>query len=73
MPRHADAAVDLDLDDIARFHPQRWLAREADTLRRARRNHVAGNERRPVRAIGNQGRDIKDQIVNTGVLYLVAV
>jgi hypothetical protein len=30
VAQNADAAVDLDLDDIARFQSQRWLAREAD-------------------------------------------
>src|SRR5712671_7964749 len=39
VAQHADATVDLDLDDIARFHPQGRLAGKADPLRRTGRDH----------------------------------
>src|SRR5947209_13953992 len=38
VAQHADAAVDLDLDDIARLHPQGRLAGKADPLRRTGRD-----------------------------------
>src|SRR5271169_2808004 len=67
------AAVDLDLDDIARLHPQGRLAGKADPLRRTGRDHVACHQRRPIRAVRDQGRDVEDQIVDPGVLDLSAV
>src|SRR5438270_13656265 len=73
ISQNADAAVDLDLYNIARPHPQRRLAREADPFRRAGCYNIPGDERRPVRAIGNQGRDVEDQIVDAGKVHLLAV
>ena len=60
VAQHADAAVDLDLDDIARFHPQGRLTGKADPLRRTGRDHVAGHERRPIRAVRDQSRDVEE-------------
>src|SRR5437660_2016918 len=73
ISQNADAAVGLDLHNVAWFHPQRRLAREADPFRRAGCNNIPGDERRPIRAIGNQGRDVEDQIVDAGMLHLLAV
>jgi hypothetical protein len=58
---------------IARLHPQGRLAGKADPLRRTGRDHVACQQRRPIRAVRDQGRDVEDQIVDPGVLDLSAV
>src|SRR5438105_3824436 len=68
IAQYADPAVDLDLDDIARLHPQGRLAGKSNPFRGAGRNHVALHQRRPVRAVRNQGRDVEDQIIDPGVL-----
>src|SRR5207249_12312445 len=41
--------------------------------RRAGRNHGTSHQRRPVRAIGDQGWNVEDQIVDPGVLDLDTV
>jgi hypothetical protein len=43
ISQNADAAVDLDLYNIARPHPQRRLAREADPFRRAGCYNIASD------------------------------
>src|SRR5215471_16691108 len=73
VAQNADPAIDLDLDDISRLHPQGWLAGKADPFRRARGNHVARRQRRPSRAVRDQGWDVEDQIVDPGVLDFAAV
>ena len=49
------------------------LRGEADPLRRAGRDHVAGHQRRPVGAVRDQSGNVEDQIVDPGVLDLPAV
>src|SRR5215469_7158585 len=44
IPQHADA-LDVDLADIARLHPERRFAGMPDARRRARYNHVARLQR----------------------------
>src|SRR5712671_3991227 len=73
IAEHADSAVDLDLDHVSRLHPQGRLTGEADPLRRAGRDDVAGDQRRPIRAIRDQGWNVEDQVVDPGVLDLLAV
>src|SRR5262249_12872378 len=62
-------ALDIDLADIARFHPYRiGLARVADAGRSAGKHDVPGLERHALRYIGYSFRDRKHHVV--GVVRL---
>src|ERR1700679_3007292 len=65
--------VDLDLDHIARFHPQRRGAAGADATRRSRHDHVARFEPREGRAVFDLARDIENHLADGRVLNDLAV
>jgi hypothetical protein len=48
IAEHPNPAVDLDLDHVTRLHPQGRLTSKADPLRRAGRDDIAGDQRRPI-------------------------
>src|SRR5579859_2312739 len=66
-------AVDLDLDDVARLHPQRRGSAGADAARRARHDDVARLEPREFRAILDLARDIENHLADGRVLHDLAV
>src|SRR5512143_124078 len=72
IAQHADTA-DLDLHVVARLHPQGRCAARAHSARRARHDHVAGQELRPRRAVLDQLRDVETKLADTLVLHDLAV
>src|SRR5581483_9507496 len=72
IAQYADA-FDLDLADVAAFHPDRRLARMPDAGRRAGDQDVAGLERHRLRDIGDRFGDEKHHVVGIVGLHHLAV
>src|SRR5262245_37173728 len=58
---------------VAVLEEHRRLARETDPERRAGRDQVAGQQRRPLRSVGDDLVDVEDQVLRVRVLHLLAV
>src|SRR5690242_3640295 len=61
--------LDLDLDDIAGLHPERWSALGAHAAGRAADDDVTGLEPGESRAIFDLPRDIEDHVLDLRFLH----
>ncbi len=65
--------VDGQLDEIAVIEKARRLPAESDARGRARRNHVAREQRHELRDVAHEVRHVEDEVPRGAVLHALAV